>query len=69
MKIDVEDVKRINLGPNDILLFRIPKSVSIELSESWIKGIEERCNLKGRVIIVTNDVEVESISKDKANDH
>lgn len=63
MKIDIEDVKKIVLGDNDILLFRIPRTVPTETSESWIRGIEEKCNLKGRVIVVTNDIEVEAISK------
>lgn len=68
MKIDIEDVKKIVLGDNDILLFRIPKTVPAKTSESWIRRIEEKCNLKGRVIVVTNDIEVESISRDN-HDH
>lgn len=63
MKLDVSDIKRINLEENDILLLRVPGDTDPRNITAWKELIEDEYGLKGRVMIISGNIEVGAISK------
>ena len=67
MKIEIEDIKRIVLEPNEVLMIRISE-FSSKSKKAKISGFLEGLNasnhsLKGRVVAMTDDIKLEIVTK------
>jgi len=55
MKIDIKDIKKVNLTEDDLLIIKVNEEHSIEQLDLLRKVIENR-NLKGKQLIVTGNI-------------
>jgi hypothetical protein len=61
---DVEfEVKRLALGPDDMLAVRPTKSISSVMASELCAQLERRLNLAGRVVVLDAGLELAVITK------
>jgi hypothetical protein len=60
---DIEDIKRLNVQPGDVLLVTMPRGSSMERAEQIRDTLET--NLPVRVLFRTPGVEVEVIGQER----
>jgi hypothetical protein len=72
VKVEIEDIKRIVLKPNEVLVIKIPTKDGCTFSSrsnkgmvnSFLNGIKETNHvLKGRILVFSNDIELEAVTK------
>jgi hypothetical protein len=68
MKIDIKEIQRINIKENEILLIKVPSKISQKQINDWTVMLENEFNLKGRVLIVSSEIDLSIISKKVNNE-
>jgi hypothetical protein len=63
--IDIEDIKRLNVKPGDVLLVTVPQGATADQAQH-IKNLFET-NLPIRVVVKTAEVEVEIVGEADAS--
>lgn len=61
-KIEIEDVKRLNVGPGDVLLVTVPSGTTPERANDIRNRFETR--LPVRVLVKTADVQVQVVPEE-----
>ena len=72
MKIDVDEIHKITLAENEILVFKIPRGVlASENFDKYLKLMQENIskNLKRRVLMIDSEIEITKVTDepDKRN--
>ena len=67
MKVEIEDIKRIVLEPNEVLVIRVPsqkgKAFRTKIND-FLEGLSTSDHsLKGRVIAISDDIKLEAVTK------
>jgi len=69
MKIEIEDIKRVVLKPNEILVMKVSNnhnafSSGKEHIDTFLEGLKESGHsLKGRVLVISDGIELSAVTK------
>jgi len=55
--IAVEDIKKVSLAPNELLLIKLPEGSSLELMAKWRDAVQESLNSPNVLVYTSNKIE------------
>lgn len=68
MNIEIEDIKKISLKPDDVLIIKVKENLPTNKCIEWSKSIKELFNVifpNNKIIILDSEVSLEIISPEK----
>jgi mannose-6-phosphate isomerase-like protein (cupin superfamily) len=67
MKVEIEDIKRVVLEPNEVLVIKMPKNHNVFSSnkiDTFLESLTKtNHSLKGRVLVIRDGMELSAVTK------